>query len=417
MSDLPTSCRVAIIGAGPAGLATAIALKKLGVDDLLVLERSAEAGGNPRHCGHSPFGLSEFRRIYLGPAYARKMVQTARQLGIRIIVNATVVALGENGLLTLSMPQGRQMLQAVKVVLATGIRETPRAPRFVSGQRPLGIVTTGALQSMIYLNHKKPFERAVIVGSELVSFSAIASCRHAGIKPLAMIEANPRVTAASALSLYPRLLGVDMLLNARILDIEGKQRVTGVNVLTSTGGHRHIDCDGVIFSGQFTPESSLARLGHLEIDARTQGPVVDQFGRCSDAAYFAAGNVLRPVETAGWCWREGMQMAQSIKADLEGRLPQTQRQISIRINSDAIKYAMPQRLSLADNGACPWRDAAQKFQLRLTRPVQGRLIIQQGERELLSRKINSLPERRILMPMPEIDKTMEAATLDFSIRE
>src|SRR3546814_7294688 len=54
-----------------------------------------------------------------------------------------------------------------------------------------------------------------------------------------------------------------------------------------------------------SPEATLVRMGHLAFDPHSGGPVVDQFGRCSDPAYFAAGNLLRPVETAGWSWREG----------------------------------------------------------------------------------------------------------------
>ena len=41
---IPT-CQVAIVGAGPAGLAAATRLRQLGVDDVVLLEREAAAGG------------------------------------------------------------------------------------------------------------------------------------------------------------------------------------------------------------------------------------------------------------------------------------------------------------------------------------------------------------------------------------
>ena len=47
---------VAIIGAGPSGIAAALALAQRGVGRVIVLEREAEAGGIPRHCGHKTFG-------------------------------------------------------------------------------------------------------------------------------------------------------------------------------------------------------------------------------------------------------------------------------------------------------------------------------------------------------------------------
>jgi len=77
------ACQVAIVGAGPAGLACAIHLRQLGVKEVLLIEREAAAGGIPRHCGHSPFGMREFNRLLSGPAYARRLVQQAIDLGVR----------------------------------------------------------------------------------------------------------------------------------------------------------------------------------------------------------------------------------------------------------------------------------------------------------------------------------------------
>jgi len=364
-----------------------------------LMSRSDAAGGNPRHCGHSPFGMREFKRVYFGPAYARKMVKTASEQGVTIALNCTVTSLGEAGLLTLSTPQGKTRLQAKRVIISTGIREMPRAPRFVSGQRPMGIMTTGALQSMVYLSHKKPFKRPVIIGSELVSFSAIGSCRHVGIKPVAMIEENQRVTAFSALQILPRILGMDILLGTEILDIEGRQQVTGVNVINAAGKQQHIECDGVIFSGKFTPEASLVRIGHLEIDPRTQGPVVDQFGRCSDPVYFAAGNVLRPVETGGWCWSEGAQTAHFVKDSLVGNLPDTDNQLHIDISGEQVKYIMPQKISLS---AGQTTAGMKNLQLRFNHAVKGKLQIHSDSSEVYSTNISALPERRVLVPMSEI---------------
>ena len=53
-------CDVAIVGGGPAGLALASRLKRAGLERIVVLEREAQAGGVPRHCGHYPFGYHEY---------------------------------------------------------------------------------------------------------------------------------------------------------------------------------------------------------------------------------------------------------------------------------------------------------------------------------------------------------------------
>lgn len=97
---------VAIIGGGPSGLSAAITLRKLGVGTVVVLEREPEAGGIPRHCGHPPFGLREYGRVYTGPAYARKNVTQAVKAGVDIRVKHSVTQMGQGGRLEVVSPQG-----------------------------------------------------------------------------------------------------------------------------------------------------------------------------------------------------------------------------------------------------------------------------------------------------------------------
>ena len=74
---------VVIIGAGPAGLAAAIRLRELGINDVVVLEREVEAGGIPRHCGHFGFGWESHRRLMTGPNYSARLRAAAKQIDIR----------------------------------------------------------------------------------------------------------------------------------------------------------------------------------------------------------------------------------------------------------------------------------------------------------------------------------------------
>ena len=403
---LPDTCNVAIVGAGPSGLAAALQLKRLGVNDVIVLEREPEAGGIPRHCGHIAFGMREYRRLLTGPAYASRLVTEVQKAGVRVQCNTSVVRLNADGQLIFSTPDGLGQLNAQRVILATGVRETPRAARLVSGQRPLGIITTGALQSMVYLQNRIPFRRPVIVGSELVSFSALLTCRHARIKPVAMIEAGERITARSFSRLLPLMLGVPIRLNTHIAAIFGHSRVNAVHLLDAQGKEYRLACDGVVFSGQFTPEATLLRLGHLSVDTASGGPIIDQYGRCSDPNYFATGNLLRPVETAGWCWQEGRHTASYVAASLENTLPQSKERLALACHGDIIRYAIPQHITL------PYNDLGMRhIQLRFARSAKGCLYVSSGEDKLYSKKMTALPERRVLVALDRLvggarDQTM-----------
>ena len=310
------SCDVAIIGAGPTGIAAALELKKAGLSRIVVLDREGVAGGIPRHCGHPPFGLGEFGRILSGPSYAKRIVAAARKSGVEIAVKTTVTSLAAEGRLSLITPEGPQELTAKRVLLATGTRETPRSARFISGNRALGICNTGALQSMVYLKNRVPFRAPVVVGTEIVGFSALLTCRKAAIRPVAMLEENSKATVSWPVQYAAALFGVPLHLNSRIVNILGRDRVAAVQVMDHDGNVRELECDGVLFTGKFTPESTLARMSHLALETDTGSPKVDPSGRCSDPAFYAAGNIVHdPVKVAGKCWQAGRDAARHIMKD------------------------------------------------------------------------------------------------------
>ena len=67
------------------------------------------------------------------------------------------------------------------ILLAFGVRETPRSARLIGGDRPWGVITTGALQQFVYLQKIRPFRRAVIVGTRarrLLRSAHLAPWRH-----------------------------------------------------------------------------------------------------------------------------------------------------------------------------------------------------------------------------------------------
>lgn len=74
--------QLAIIGGGPAGLSAAIAARKAGVEDILLIERDRELGGILNQCIHAGFGLHTFGRELTGPEYAGEYVRQFRELNI-----------------------------------------------------------------------------------------------------------------------------------------------------------------------------------------------------------------------------------------------------------------------------------------------------------------------------------------------
>lgn len=387
-----TTHDVIILGAGPAGLAAAAELKRLGVRDVAVIEREQQAGGVPRYCDHLGFGWKEFRRILTGPSYAKRLTHAAA--GVDVRTGTTALALESGGRVRIASPAGQQeTLAGRRVLLALGAHETPRSTRLVSGTRPWGVFTTGALQQLVYLARIQPCKRAAIVGTELVSFSNLLTMRRAGIKPVAMIESSERILAPAPGDWIARIaFATRVLTSTQVVAIHGTRSVTGIEV--ERGGERStIACDGVVFTGRFVPETTIVRSSHLALDAGTGGPIVDQYGRCSDPDFFAAGNLLRPVEPSWTAWAEGRAVAHAIAASLHDALPAATRLIPLEA-FEPVRYVCPQRV--ATPAPLP---SALAFNARVARAARGRLRVRAGKRELWGQDRRFMPERRLDLPI------------------
>ena len=147
-----TQVDILIVGAGPAGLAAAIAAKEAGVDSLIVLEREDNAGGILRQCIHNGFGLHRFKEELTGPEYAQRDIDKAAEMGIDVRTGVTVLSVDPDKTVTaISRKWGLQVFKAKAVVLAMGCRERPRGALAIPGTRCAGIYSAGTAQKFVNL--------------------------------------------------------------------------------------------------------------------------------------------------------------------------------------------------------------------------------------------------------------------------
>ncbi len=284
--------KVVIVGGGPAGLACATRLQARGIIDVVVLEREQEAGGVPRHCGHWGFGWESHRWIMSGPAYAAKLRHEAKAIDVR--TGTTVLNFTSPHVMRLQNADGISEMQADHVILATGARESTRASRFIGGARVPQVINTGTLQQLVYLKHMKPFARPVIIGGEWVSFSALMTCNHAGIQPVAMLVEDVKIDAPWFFPLGTKLrYGVSVHTSTRVIAVHGTQHVEAVEV-EHHGKRRTIPCDGVIVSGRFVPEDTL--FADMQLHSHVH----------------LAGNATGDLKTAGRCVVEARGIANAM---------------------------------------------------------------------------------------------------------
>lgn len=368
------SPRVLIVGAGPAGLAAAAELARCGVDDVLVIDRDDAAGGIPRFCHHPGFGLEYAHWPYSGPRFAEMMVGQLKASRIQIHSGTTLIALEHGPVCEVTGPGlGHRKLEPQVVILATGVRESNRNNLVVPGVRPPhGILTTGLLQQLVHRGVALPtfMRRLVVAGTEHVSFSAILTARHAGLRVVAMVGREDRVKSFRAAGWLARAFGTAIHLESEIAAVKGtSERVQSVLVRGKEGEHE-ITCDAVLFSAGWIPEVEAFAGGALAIDAATGGPVIDQAMRTSIPGVFAAGNVLRGVETSGFAALEGQRAGAMAALAIAGDIGRDQ---AGETRGTPSSSTVPQRWdsTLIDSmaGSHGWRPP--RFRNRYERLVRG----------------------------------------------
>src|SRR4029453_17972206 len=135
-----------------------------------------------------------------------------------------------------------------------------------------------------------------------------------------------------------------VLTRSRLVGIYGKDPVRSAVVENVDSGARTtIDCDTVVFTGDWIPDHELARTGGLAMDSGTRGPLVDASLRTSRAGVFGVGNLLHPVDTADGAALDGRHVAGAVSRWLRHRNEPAK---AVRIRVDApFRWVAPQLVS------------------------------------------------------------------------
>ena len=226
---------VLVVGAGPAGLTAAAELRRLGVPRVLVADREAHPAGFPGTAFTPATGCATCTgccpaRPTRGPWRTPRSAR-ARSCG----PGAPSPSCGPAATRcrrSLTSASGIEEVRPAAVLLATGCRERPRAARLVPGDRPSGVLTTGELQQRVYLGGERLGGRALVVGAEHVSFSAVVTLAHAGARVVALVTEQQRHQSYAAFRLGAALRwGVPVWTSTAVTRVTGAAgRLAAVDV-------------------------------------------------------------------------------------------------------------------------------------------------------------------------------------------
>lgn len=293
-----------IIGGGPAGLAAAISAKEQGVTNLLILERDQELGGILNQCIHNGFGLHTFKEELTGPEYAQRFIDRVAELEVPYKLQTMVLDISEDGgektVTAMNRKDGLLILKTKAVILAMGCRERPRGALNIPGYRPAGIYTAGTAQRLVNMEGYMPGREVVILGSGDIGLIMARRMTLEGAKVKVVAELMP-YSGGLQRNIVQCLedFHIPLKLSHTVVDIQGKERVTGVtlaevdeNRKPIPGTEEFYSCDTLLLSCGLIPENELSAKMGIKLSRVTSGAVVNESLETSVEGVFACGNVL-----------------------------------------------------------------------------------------------------------------------------
>ncbi len=395
-------------------MSAAVSARQNGCDNVLLLERDRILGGILNQCIHDGFGLHRFGEALTGPEYAQRYIDEYEKMKGEVMLGTIVLNMDAERNLFVSSRNGFTKIDARAVILAMGCRERTAGAISLPGTRPSGIYTAGAAQNFINLQNIMVGKRVVIMGSGDIGLimarrMTLEGARVEGVFELLPYSSGLPRNIQQCLNDY----GIPLHLATSVVQIHGKERLTGVTVARMDGSFKPIPgtewfvpCDTLLLSVGLIPENELSRNASIAIEPRTSGASVDDTLMTSIPGVFSCGNVLHVHDLADWVSEESALAGQFAVQYLNGEISPPQKSIPI-LAGEGVRYVLPQSVSGR-------RDVT--LSLRVASPSRNRVVkVNDGERLVANKKMLRLHPAEMIHIKVKAEKISEAGRLEVSV--
>ncbi|WP_297510486.1 NAD(P)/FAD-dependent oxidoreductase [Thermococcus sp.] len=345
---------VVVIGGGPAGMASAIKAKELGLK-VLLLDENDYLGGILPQCIHPGFGIHYFKEELTGPEFASRLAKRLVELGVEYRTSARVLEIRNYSdlekFVLFTSPSGIYGAWAKAIIYAAGARERHAFEIGIVGDRVSGIYTAGEAQTLMDIYGVLPGKEIVIVGSGDVGLIMARRFALEGAKVKAVIELMPYPGGLARNVMILRDFNIPLYLSHKVVKVRGKGRVERVKVVRVDenlkeipGSEFWIKADTLVISAGLVPAvKKLKKIG-VEIDPSTGGPVVNDRLETSVPGIFVAGNSLVINDLVDYVAEQGEVAAEGAKEFIENGGIESRKWIKVE-KGENVRLVVPHYLS------------------------------------------------------------------------
>lgn len=347
-----TKPEVLVIGAGPGGLAAAIAARRAGAEAIVVDERAAPGGQYYKQLGADTAPGPDRQHLD-----GRRLIDEAVRIGVAIHTDVLVWGGFDTGQLAATVSGATLMFEPKRIVVATGAYERG-VP--IPGWTLPGVMTTGAAQTLWRTARRLPGRRVLIAGNGPLNLQLAFELIAGGAEVVAVVEAaeTPSIRHAATLAemagMSPRLVADGLRYRARLasarapllygsvlaeIEVKDGALLARVQRIGQPSNGKLFSVDAVCMGYGFEPSNELLRSlgaahdfdaarGYLmtrrDADCRTSTPAVFALGDCTGLggahAALAAGRIAGCSAAAD--------LGHSLSAGLAAELQQARRDLA-----------------------------------------------------------------------------------------
>lgn len=295
-----------VIGGGIAGMSSAVAAKKNGVEKILILEKESELGGKLNQRTDSGFGIEIFGENLTATEFSQKFIDEIEALHIEYKLDTTVLEITKEKTVKVVNPKdGVFKIKGKALIFATGCMEFSGKSIKISGSKFAGIYSAGVAQQITNVKGLLPGKSVVIVGTGNIGLIMARTLILEGAKVKCIIESQSNARGNKKYLRECREdFNIPIFFNHIITGMQGTDRIENIMISETDSSGRKIEgteesinCDTLILSVELIPNDSLLKKSGILSGGKVAADVKGVYV-CGDANYVHDGTTSIVIESS-----------------------------------------------------------------------------------------------------------------------